>query len=196
MMNEAMAARKGRRSAVALCACAFGLACAPEMPKQKAPPAALTSAVEDDSKQLLDDNAGTPYVYSPVGKRDPFRDPNTQRRVTAAPQGEGQLGPLQKFDLDQLKVQFTTTATSAPMALVVDPSGVGHIVQIGDFIGKNWGKISAIRREELTVMETIADPNTGRVYPQYIPMRMPKSDGEQRTESTFSLKLSAEAGTP
>ena len=131
------------------------LACAPDMPKAKAPTAALTTADDEEAKPLADEAEGTPYVYSPVGKRDPFRDPNTIR-IAARPQGEGQLGPLQKFDLDQLKLQFTTTATSSPVALVVDPTGIGHIVQIGDFIGKNWGKVSAIRREELTVMETIA----------------------------------------
>jgi type IV pilus assembly protein PilP len=176
-------------------ACATVFACAPEMPKAKAPSAPSPSSVDEDAKAATEDAAVAPYIYSPVGKRDPFRDPATIR-VAARPQGEGQVGPLQKFDLDQLRLSFTTTATSAPMALVIDPTGQGHIVQIGDFIGKNWGKISAIRREELTVMETIADPNTGRVYPQYIPMRMPKTDAESRADSTFSLKLSAEAGNP
>ena len=41
--------------------------------------------------------------------------------------------------------------------MVMDPANRGHAVRIGDFIGKNWGKVSHIGREEITVTETIAD---------------------------------------
>jgi Tfp pilus assembly protein PilP len=149
------------------------------------------SAADDTTTTLSDDLNATPYVYSPVGKRDPFKDPNQLKRGEVA----AGTGPLQKYDLDQLRLAFTTTATSAPLALIVDPSNQGHIVQIGDFVGKNWGKVSAIKREEVTVMETIADPNTGRVYPDYIPLRMPKSDAELAAQQ-FSLRPSEESGNP
>jgi type IV pilus assembly protein PilP len=132
-----------------------------------------------------DDQNAVLYTYTPVGKRDPFRNPTlttgTLRPVGPAKPGQA-LTPLQKFEIDQLKVQFTMTGTSSPTAMVLDPNAKGHLVHIGDFIGRNWGKISHIGREEMTVTETIADQQTGRVYPVYIPMRMPKTDQEKRQE--------------
>jgi Tfp pilus assembly protein PilP len=129
------------------------------------------------------------YVYSPVGKRDPFRDPGTVKgnRTLATTVDPGtKLTPLQLYDIDQLKLAFTNTATSSPSAMIVDPTGRGHIVGIGDFLGKNWGKVSAIYREKLTITETMVDPNTNAVFTKYSEMNMPKTLGEKQD---YDLKV-------
>jgi len=174
-------ARGVRGAAAAALAC---WACGPQLPPQKPlppppPPSALdlTAGAGEDASAVL-------YVYSPVGKRDPFRDTLAAGgRVAVGPDTRG-VKPtrLQKYEIDQLRLQFTQTGTSAPAAMIIDPSGRGTVVRVGDFIGKNWGKISHIGREEITVTETIADQQTGRVYPNYVQLRMPVTDVEKRTK--------------
>ena len=164
-------------------------ACGPDLPPPKPlPPAPARSEVEQ-AAAAVDDSQAVLYVYSPVGKRDPFRDlmatgtrtAVVDPRITAG----RKLTQLQKFEIDQLKLQFTVTGTSSPMAMVMDPVARGHAVRIGDFIGKNWGKVSHIGREEITVTETIADQQTGRVYPVYIPMRMPKNEEDKKLDDVL-----------
>jgi type IV pilus assembly protein PilP len=93
------------------------------------------------------------YAYSPVGKRDPFRsfvlDEVKERRVGR--------GPLEQFDLGQLKVVAVVWSTGRARALVQDPSGRGYIVQQGTPIGKNDGRITQISDGEVVVKETYVD---------------------------------------
>lgn len=174
---------------VAIALAALGSACGPSIPPPKPlPPPPPPSAVEQAA--AADDTPVVTYIYSPLGKRDPFRDLTTGATKIALPPTGAQRAanaPLQKFDVDQLRLQFTVTGTSSPVAVVLDPSGRAHNVKIGDFIGKNWGKVSNISREELTITETIADQQTGRVYPQYIPLRMPKTEDEKKAEGAFDM---------
>jgi type IV pilus assembly protein PilP len=172
-------------------ACAAGLAvsaCLPELPAPKAPPSGAAASTTDATTAVTDDPQAAAYVYSPTGKRDPFRDP-ASNRVAIPPQSGAPMTPLQRFDIDQLKLTFTNTATATPLAMIIDPPGRSHMVQIGDFVGKNWGKVSSIKREELEITETIADPNTGRVYPVFIPMRMQSTDAEKNSEQAYELRV-------
>lgn len=183
-MRHPMKERLGAVAALALVAAA----CGPDIP----PPKPLAIQKEEPAKEQVfatdDQSATVTYVYSPIGKRDPFHDPvsGAAGKVAIAPQGTlGPLEPLQKYEIDQLKLKFTITGSSTPMAMIIDGRGDAHPVRIGSWVGKNWGKVSHIGREEITITETIADQQTGRVYPQYIPMRMPKTDEELRLEQAL-----------
>ena len=88
--------------------------------------------------------------------------------------------PLQRWSLDQLRLSLTITGTSSPMAMLEDPESRGWAVRLGDFVGKNWGKVTSIQRDLIVVTETITDHATGRVYPQNIKMMVPESKDEQR----------------
>lgn len=164
-------------------------ACGPDIPPPK--PLAVQKeapAVDDTASAEAQEEPAT-YVYSPVGKRDPFSNPigsTSGKVVVRGADPTRPLEPLQKYGIDQLTLKFTTTGSSTPMAMVIDGAGVAHPVRIGSWIGKNWGKVSHIGREEITITETIADQQTGRVYPQYIPLRMPKSDAEVRSEQALT----------
>jgi type IV pilus assembly protein PilP len=154
-------------------------ACAPELPPPPKPSVSQTTAA--DTVAIADESQTAMYVYSPVGKRDPFRDPATIAKPRAATDtGVTKLTPLQMYEIDQLKLAFTNTATSSPVAMIVDPAGRGHMVTIGDFLGKNWGKVSAIYRDRLTITETMVDPNTNAVFPNYIEMPMPKNSNDKQ----------------
>jgi type IV pilus assembly protein PilP len=146
-------------------------------PRRAAPAAApAKTAAETDASQ----EQQTMYVYSPVGKRDPFQNifGIHEGEARASPPGR-KATPLQKWSLDQLRLALTVTGTASPMAMVEDPENRGWPVRLGDFVGKNWGKVTSIQRDQIVVTETITDHNTGRVYPQNITLQVPKSKEEQ-----------------
>jgi Tfp pilus assembly protein PilP len=66
------------------------------------------------------------------------------------------------------------------MAMLEDPESRGWPVRLGDFVGKNWGKVTSIQRDAIVVTETITDHSTGRVYPQNIRLTVPESPEEKR----------------
>jgi Tfp pilus assembly protein PilP len=37
--------------------------------------------------------------------------------------------------------------------MVEDPERVGHVIEIGTYIGKNWGKVTQITSEKIVVTE-------------------------------------------
>lgn len=160
---------------------ALGAACGEQVPPPRvAPPRTTTTTAADDSA-AAEQAAQDAYVYTPIGKRDPFRNtlepahdqgnlPNVAQAI--------HVTPLQKWEIDQLSLVMTVTATSQPYAMVEDPDGRGWSVRLGDFVGKHFGKVTAIRRDEVIVTEVTQDRSTGRVYPQQLPLRMKADDAE------------------
>ena len=152
-------------------------ACGSPPPPQAQPRRPTTQtkpADETDTSQQQQ----TMYVYSPVGKRDPFHN-TLVGKEEAAPRIDRKPTALQKWSLDQLRLAMTVTGTASPMAMLEDPDTRGWPVRIGDFVGKNWGRVTSIQRDQIVVTETITDRNTGRVYPQNITIQVPQSKSEQ-----------------
>ena len=161
--------------ALALLAAACG---SPPPPPRKAAPAAPAARTADETDTSQQQQ--TMYVYSPIGKRDPFMNVYGAREGSERLRPEGRKAtPLQKWSLDQLRLALTVTGTASPMAMLEDPEMRGWPVRIGDFVGKNWGKVTSIQRDQIVVTETITDRNTGRVYPQNITIQVPQSKEEQ-----------------
>src|SRR4051812_19848128 len=166
-------------SLVALALLAAACGSPPPPPRRSAAPApAAKTADETDTSQQQQ----TMYVYSPIGKRDPFENIYGAREQESRVRPEGRKAtPLQKWSLDQLRLAMTVTGTASPLAVLEDPSPErrGWPVRVGDFVGKNWGKVTSIQRDQIVVTETITDHNTGRVYPQNITLQVPKTQGEE-----------------
>jgi len=80
------------------------------------------------------------FIESP-GHRDPFRSfivPLTEKANTQnQPQVEAILTEFQIEELALIAiVSGSGTEGGAPMAMVVDPTGLGHIIRRGDFVGR------------------------------------------------------------
>ena len=170
-----------RPAATALgAALAFLAACGapPPPPRRAAPAPAPVKVIEDDT-----DKPKAPvniYVYSPIGKRDPFANVFANKDVTPIKAGGHRAGPLEKYSLDSLRLSLTVTGTANPLAMVEDPENRGWPVRLGDFIGTNGGKVTGIHRDEVIVTETITDHSTGRVYPQNVKLTVPVDASEKR----------------
>ncbi len=172
-----------RAKLLALAAVATLAACGDSKPP---PRPAAAPAPKPAEKKPVEEAPAEPaeaiYVYTPIGKRDPFQNVFAIKDVSKPRQPGRKPTALQKWSLDQLKLAMTMTGTSSPMAMIEDPEGRGHTVHVGDFLGQNWGKVTAIKRDELVVTETITDHATGRVYPNNLTLKIPKTDAELRAE--------------
>jgi type IV pilus assembly protein PilP len=164
-------------AACALLAAACGSPPAPA--RRTATPVAQAKPLPDDEIKPV--AATSIYVYSPIGKRDPFQNMGVASAGTSRQEIRGRnKTPLEKWSLDQLKLSMTVTGTATPLAMVEDPDHRGWALRLGDFIGQNGGKVTGIHRDEVLVTETITDHSTGRVYPQTVKLTVPVSKDEAR----------------
>jgi len=129
-----------------------------------------TRAVEEEVVEVEETSAGR-YSYNAVGKRDPFR--SFISRMVVVDSGEDALGPLQVHEIDQYRLRGIVWNIGAPRALVEDPDGIGHVVDIGTLIGKNWGKVTQIKPEEIVITEEYRDPIENELIINEITMRLP-----------------------
>lgn len=91
------------------------------------------------------------YEYNPSGKRDPFRTFLSQG-PDPIPTDSFRRGPLQKYDVGQYEIQGIIWGVDRARALVKDPDGEGHVMELGTYVGKNWGKVTSI--DECVVVVT------------------------------------------
>lgn len=108
----------------------------------------------------------TPYVYEGLLGRDPFRQSTSEGSDQVAQSGPAK-GPrpdlqrpreyLERYELDTLSMVGTFSKESSEWALIRDPDGVIHRVAIGNYIGKNHGKVNGISNDQVQLSEFIAD---------------------------------------
>ena len=134
-------------------------------PAAEPTPSAGPTVVSDEEPDIA-------YAYSPIGKRDPFRSLFEQLQLEEAQQ---QLTDLQRYELDQLKLVAIVSRIATPYAMVEDPKGKGHSLTRGTLIGKNWGRVSSITSECVTVKEEYRD-YTGRKVTNTTDKCLPKPE--------------------
>lgn len=108
----------------------------------------------------------TPYEYDGLAGRDPFRRSTTDGsdQVVAGGTGTGPRPDLQRtreylerFELDTLTMVGTFEKEANEWALIRDPDGVVHRVAVGNYLGKNHGKVGRIDADEVELSEFIPD---------------------------------------
>jgi type IV pilus assembly protein PilP len=117
------------------------------------PAPAKPAKVEDAAAEApVEQEVVEAYYYNPAGKRDPFQGFLNKSR-DAARQVAEDAPPLQRWDVEKFALKGVIWATSAPSALLVDPDGLGHVVRVGTYVGRNWGKVSSISPDGVVVTE-------------------------------------------
>ena len=107
----------------------------------------------------------TPYEYDGETGRDPFRQSLSEGsddvRATAGtgprPDFERSKEYLERYELDTLSMVGTFSKENSEWALVRDPEGVIHRVPVGDYIGKNHGRVVSIGNAQVSLSELISD---------------------------------------
>jgi type IV pilus assembly protein PilP len=107
-----------------------------------------------------------PFIFNPDGLRDPFApvEQTVEQTEGVADAGSG-IKPdltrpkeeLEAFPLDSLRMVGTVNAKSGLWGLVKAGDSTVYRVQVGNYMGKNHGKIIRILGDKIEVMELISD---------------------------------------
>ena len=94
--------------------------------------------------------------YDPAGKRDPFV-PFLKAEPRAVRAELGNVSPLERYDLGELKFVGTIWGPKGSYALVEDAEGKGYTVTVGTKIGRGGGIVTRIMDGEILVKEEFRD---------------------------------------
>jgi len=111
----------------------------------------------------------TPYEYEGMIGRDPFLqsisegsdDVRSSSGTGPRPDFERSKEYLERYELDTLSMVGTFSNDESYWALIRDPEGIIHRVPLGNYIGKNHGKVVNISSTEVDLSELISDGADG-----------------------------------
>lgn len=114
-----------------------------------------------------------PYEYQSAEAVDPFQ-PLFEQQQAEAKSSEAVRGGLQpdlnrpreeleSYPLDSLRMLGTLQNSETLWGIVLSPDGVIHRVQPGNYMGKNYGKISLIAEDHIELTEIVPDGQGGWV---------------------------------
>jgi Tfp pilus assembly protein PilP len=135
-----------------------------------AAPASAAATVGSKAREALfyqDDD----FVESPQ-RRDPFRAYTATFRAKAPEDLQRQV-VMPATSVEEMRLIALVTGTARPKAMLLDPAGVGHVVERGDYLGRpkliqatgnvsmtiNW-RVDRIRENEVVLtQQDPADPS-------------------------------------
>jgi Tfp pilus assembly protein PilP len=143
----------------------------PKEPSAPAPQKAAVAPTETKAGEpALEEGASLPpeaaaeeeqpaVGYPPKAERDPFKSFVATRAPVEAPSEKSPRikTPLQRYSLDQLKVVGIITGGNVREALLEDDVGKGYVVVVGDEVGSEGGKITAIQPDRIVIESTYRD---------------------------------------
>lgn len=95
-----------------------------------------------------------PFSYQAQNQRSPFQP--SQRRATGIyqPDVNRPKEPLENFPLDALKMVGTLEQANRNWGLILAPDGNVYQVQVGSYLGKNYGRVDKITDTQIDLTET------------------------------------------
>jgi type IV pilus assembly protein PilP len=142
---------------VLACASALLAACGGTSAPPPAPPA--KPAAPKPTQVAAPGPQAPPYVYNPIGKRDPFRSPDAEPAAQAALASATCTEPLCRFDIDQLTLVAVVSGDANPLAMVQDPAGRGYFVRRNTRVGRQGGKVTQILSDAVVITEYFTTPD-------------------------------------
>jgi type IV pilus assembly protein PilP len=139
----------------ALVLCFLLSACDDTAPKQTFKTKTKTKKIKSESSDV-EAIKKIVYVYNPAGTRDPFKNPFSIE-VEILVDNSVPLTPLQKIDLDQLRLIGLIIGKGEPRAMVLSPDGKSFILKKGVKIGRNNGVVYDITTEAVLIEERYLD---------------------------------------
>ena len=130
-----------------------------------------------DLERLVDEAAESPvavaplptapgesaFAYEAMTERSPF-EPFADVAgggVSQGPDPARVRQPQELFPLGQLEMVGTLAGRGKTLALIRDPSGITHPLAVGDYLGRDHGRITAIRGSGIDILELVEDGRGG-----------------------------------
>ena len=109
------------------------------------------------------------FTYGASNLRSPFEPPIVIPPKTAEQKANIGVKPpenhvrqyLEQFNLKALEMVGSLTKESQVFALIQDSNGGVHQVQIGDYMGTNWGRVDSITDNGIDITEIVSDGQGG-----------------------------------
>lgn len=106
------------------------------------------------------------FVYQDQDKRDPFSPGPTEAASSLNgpgphPDQNRVREPLESFPLDSLKMVGTLGKAGSAEALIKDPQGVIHPVHDGNYLGQNYGHVTNITEDHISLVELVPNGTGG-----------------------------------
>ena len=108
------------------------------------------------------------FEYRDQDLRDPFSPSPEEQRQDQSANGSGPQPdknrprePLESSPLDALTMVGTIGQASATEGLVKDADGVVHRVHVNNYLGQNYGRITAIAEDHIDLVELIPNGTGG-----------------------------------
>ncbi|HEY8585761.1 MAG TPA: pilus assembly protein PilP [Rhodanobacter sp.] len=106
------------------------------------------------------------FTYNDQDRRDPFSPSTTETESNTAttgprPDANRAKQPLELFALDSLKMVGTVGTGAGMEVLVKDPGGVIHRVRANEYMGQNYGHVTAISEDHIELVELVSNGNGG-----------------------------------
>jgi len=103
-----------------------------------------------------------PFAYNAFNLTDPFRPRKIEPPKTAAagglqPDFTRRREPLEAYSLENLKMVGTLQQKNKIYALVKTPDNNLYRVKIGNYMGQNFGHITAISESDIKLKEIVQD---------------------------------------
>lgn len=122
------------------------------------------------------------YQYDPSGRREPFKTLIAEEipeipDVIATPNPELLKTPLQKFDINQLKLTGIILGGLGDYARVSAPDGKSYTINIGTLMGKHEGQVMSID-DNVVIVKEILRYESGKVEEIETPLYLNPIDKE------------------
>jgi len=138
-----------------------------EVPKPEAAPPVAEAKKEEKAPPKADE-------VKP--QRNPFKTfivKATERPSVVAPKT-----PLQRYELEQLKLVAIMWGINSPAAMVETPDGKGYSIKKGYLIGNREGRVKRIEKDRVIVEERFTEAG-GEVVTNEFEIKLPMPKGEE-----------------
>jgi type IV pilus assembly protein PilP len=103
------------------------------------------------------------FTYNDQDRRDPFSPSPDELNENNGPRPDAGRArePLEAYALDSLRMVGTIGLGANMEALIKDPGGVIHRVRKNEYMGQNYGRITAINSDHVDLVELVSNGNGG-----------------------------------
>ena len=144
--------------------------------KKEAPKPEAAPPVAETKKEETKEEKSPPKADEVKPQRNPFKTfivKATERPAVVAPKT-----PLQRYELEQLKLVAIMWGLNSPAAMVETPDGKGYSIKKGDLIGNREGRVKRIEKDRVIVEERFTEAG-GEVITNEFEIKLPLPKGEE-----------------